>query len=97
MTVYVGTDGDRGYVRFGERGPHLVVEPDGTVGHEFVERVEMFDPYVEVLEGEVEDALREQAGEVLGLLREQRLSRRLRVALAQALDAEVDDVGRAAS
>lgn len=71
MTVYVGADEDRGYVRFGERSPHLVVDRDGNV--------------------------EQQAGEVLGLLRKQRLSKRLRAAVAQALDVEVDDVGRAAS
>lgn len=98
MTVYVGADEDRGYVRFGERGPHLVVDRDGRVEQQFVEVVEMFDPWVEVLDdGAIEDALREQAGEVLGLLRKQRLSKRLRVALAETLDVEVDDVGRAAS
>lgn len=71
------------YAQFGERGPVLVIEPDGTVAEQFRD-IDIIEPMV---------PMDEAVDSVLELIKDVPLAKSVRVALAKALRVDVEAVG----
>lgn len=98
---YAGADpgSDVVYVMWGDKGLGVRITPDLQVyewfanpGIDMIPLLVDSDDYAE----QVDEALNEQRTEVLAALEHVRLGKRVREALASALDRDADDIGRPA-